>query len=120
MRTSLCFSLMSYGGSYDFFRPFDKEIVSSECKKLNGRIYVNLKPRTYDCRVISERRSPLSRKTAWLMIRDYGRLAGLSVEAHPHMLRHACGFALADQGADTRLIQDYLGHRNIQHTVRYT
>jgi type 1 fimbriae regulatory protein FimB len=69
---------------------------------------------------ISERRSPLSRKTAWLMIRDYGRLAGLPVEAHPHMLRHACGFALADQGADTRLIQDYLGHRNIQHTVRYT
>jgi type 1 fimbriae regulatory protein FimB len=36
------------------------------------------------------------------------------------MLRHACGYALADQGADTRLIQDYLGHRNIQHTVRYT
>ncbi len=34
--------------------------------------------------------------------------------------RHACGYALADQGADTRLIQDYLGHRNIQHTVRYT
>jgi type 1 fimbriae regulatory protein FimB len=42
------------------------------------------------------------------MIRDYGRLAGLPVKAHPHMLRHACGFALADQGADTRLIQDYL------------
>ena len=36
------------------------------------------------------------------------------------MLRHAYGFALADQGADKRLIQDYLGHRNIQHTVRYT
>ena len=35
------------------------------------------------------------------------------------MLRHGCGFALADQGADTRLIQDFLGHRNIQHTVRY-
>ena len=69
---------------------------------------------------ISERRSPLSRQTAWLMIRDYGRLAGLPVEAHPHMLRHACGFALADQGADTWLIQDYVGHRNIQHIVRYT
>jgi len=39
---------------------------------------------------------------------------------HPHMLRHACGYALADQGADTRLIQDYLGHRSIQHIVRYT
>ncbi len=78
-----------------------------------------MKPDT-DAFFISERRSPLSRKTAWLMIRDYGRRAGLPVEAHPHMLRHACGFALADQGADTRLIQDYLGHRNIQHTVRYT
>jgi type 1 fimbriae regulatory protein FimB len=73
-----------------------------------------------DAFFVSERRGPLSRKTAWLMIRDYGRLAGLSIEAHPHMLRHACGFALADQGADTRLIQDYLGHRNIQHTVKYT
>ena len=46
--------------------------------------------------------------------------ASLPLLAHPHMLRHACGFALADQGEDTRLIQDYLGHRNIQHTVRYT
>jgi type 1 fimbriae regulatory protein FimB len=44
----------------------------------------------------------------------------LPFPAHPQMLRHACGFALADRGADTRLIQDYLGHRNIQHTVRYT
>jgi type 1 fimbriae regulatory protein FimB len=69
---------------------------------------------------ISERRGALSRKTAWLAIRRYGEAAELEIAAHPHMLRHACGFALADQGADTRLIQDYLGHRNIQHTVRYT
>ena len=69
---------------------------------------------------ISERRTPLSRKTAWLFIRRYGEAADLEIAAHPHMLRHACGFSLADQGADTRLIQDYLGHRNIQHTVRYT
>lgn len=69
---------------------------------------------------VSERRGALSRKTAWVAIRDYGEIAGLAIAAHPHMLRHACGFALADQGADTRLIQDYLGHRNIQHTVRYT
>ena len=73
-----------------------------------------------DAFFLSERRSPLSRKTAWMMIRDYGRAAGLSVEVHPHMLRHACGFALADPGADTRLMQDYLGHRNMQHTVMYT
>ena len=47
-----------------------------------------------------------------------GRPAGL--QAHPHMLRHACGFALANKGHDTRALQAYLGHRNIQHTVRYT
>jgi type 1 fimbriae regulatory protein FimB len=46
--------------------------------------------------------------------------ASLPLLAHPHMLRHACGFALADQSADTRLMQDYFGHRNIQHTVKYT
>ena len=77
---------------------------------------------------VSERRSLLSRKTVWVAVRDYGKKAGLSLPSYPHMLRHeysranrhACGFALADQGADTRLIQDYLGHRNIQHTVRYT
>ena len=41
-------------------------------------------------------------------------------KAHPHMFRHACGFQLANQGTDTRTLQAYLGHRNIQHTVRYT
>ena len=69
---------------------------------------------------LSARGTALSRKTFWALLRRYGELAKLSLPPHPHMLRHACGFALADQGADTRLIQDYLGHRNIQHTVRYT
>jgi type 1 fimbriae regulatory protein FimB len=69
---------------------------------------------------LSERRKPLHRSTVNLMLHKYGEKARLPVGVHPHMLRHACGFALADQGADTRLIQDYLGHRNIQHTVRYT
>jgi type 1 fimbriae regulatory protein FimB len=69
---------------------------------------------------VSEQLRPLHRSTVNLALKKYGELAALSVAVHPHMLRHACGFALADQGADTRLIQDYLGHRNIQHTVRYT
>ena len=73
-----------------------------------------------DVLFLSERRQPLNRRTVWSLVRFYGKLAGLGVDVHPHMLRHACGFALADQGADTRLIQDYLGHRNIQHTVLYT
>ena len=46
--------------------------------------------------------------------------AGFEFKAHPHMLRHACGFALANKGHDTRSLQAYLGHKNIQHTVRYT
>jgi type 1 fimbriae regulatory protein FimB len=73
-----------------------------------------------DCFFVSERGGPLTRQQVYYLVKRYGELAGLPVPAHPHMLRHACGYALADQGADTRLIQDYLGHRAIQHTVRYT
>ena len=47
-------------------------------------------------------------------------VAKLAFKPHPHMLRHACGYALANKGHDTRALQAYLGHRNIQHTVRYT
>jgi site-specific recombinase XerD len=50
------------------------------------------------------------------MIERAGKVAKLSFKAHPHMLRHACGYALDD----TRALQAYLGHKNIQHTVRYT
>jgi len=57
--------------------------------------------------------------TAWLTIGKYGDLTGLELRTHPHQVRHACGLALADQGADTRLIQDYVGHRDIRHTVIY-
>ena len=54
------------------------------------------------------------------MIERAGADAKLGFKAHPHMLRHACGYALANKGHDTRALQAYLGHRNIQHTVRYT
>jgi site-specific recombinase XerD len=49
-----------------------------------------------------------------------GERAGQSFPVHPHMLRHGCGFALANAGHDTRALQAWLGHKNIQHTVRYT
>ncbi|HHA2250326.1 TPA: tyrosine-type recombinase/integrase, partial [Enterobacter ludwigii] len=68
----------------------------------------------------SRRGGPLTRQRIYNLIQELGEKAGLSLCSHPHMLRHACGFALADRGIDTRLIQDYLGHRNIRHTVRYT
>ncbi|MEH1787145.1 MAG: tyrosine-type recombinase/integrase [Nostoc sp.] len=49
-----------------------------------------------------------------------GDAANLPIKVHPHMMRHSCGYFLADQGRPTRDIQAYLGHTNIQHTVRYT
>ncbi|SBL72481.1 type 1 fimbriae regulatory protein FimE [Raoultella ornithinolytica] len=69
---------------------------------------------------ISRRGTQLSRQQAYRIIRSAGEEAGTATHTHPHMLRHACGYELAERGTDTRLIQDYLGHRNIRHTVRYT
>jgi site-specific recombinase XerD len=69
---------------------------------------------------ISERRQPLSRKTVWAIIRRCGTIAGLTRLTHPQMLRHGCGYALAAQKAETRVIQQYLGHRYFLHTLKYT
>jgi type 1 fimbriae regulatory protein FimB/type 1 fimbriae regulatory protein FimE len=68
----------------------------------------------------SERGAPFSAAGFARMVERAGMKANLGFKAHPHMLRHACGFALANKGHDTRALQAYLGHRNIQHTVRYT
>lgn len=76
--------------------------------------------RQSDLLLISERGTSLSRKQAWHIIKKCGERSAIGVSSHPHMLRHACGYTLANEGADTRLIQDYLGHRNIRHTVHYT
>ena len=68
----------------------------------------------------SERGSPFTTAGFARMVERAGEAAKLGFKAHPHMLRHACGFALANKGHDTRALQAYLGHSNIQHTVRYT
>ena len=68
----------------------------------------------------SERGAPFSTAGFARMVERLGAEARLGFKAHPHMLRHACGYALANKGHDTRALQAYLGHRNIQHTVRYT
>lgn len=67
-----------------------------------------------------ERKGPLTSAAVRKTISRTGQAAGLPFPIHPHMLRHACGFKLANEGHDTRAIQQYLGHRNITHTVRYT
>lgn len=69
---------------------------------------------------VSERGAAMASATARGIIERAGVKAGLPFPIHPHMLRHACGFYLAASGHDTRAIQAYLGHKNIQHTVRYT
>jgi type 1 fimbriae regulatory protein FimB/type 1 fimbriae regulatory protein FimE len=68
----------------------------------------------------SERGTPFTTAGFARMIERAGVEAKFGFKPHPHMLRHACGYALANRGHDTRALQAYLGHKNIQHTVRYT
>lgn len=68
---------------------------------------------------ISERQQPLTRQAVNYIVATAGDRAGLG-HVNPHMLRHSCGFALANRGHDLRLIQDYLGHRDPRHTAHYT
>lgn len=66
------------------------------------------------------RHTPLSQRSISHIVRQGGILAGFEFGVHAHLLRHACGYYLANKGIDTRTIQDYLGHANIQNTIRYT
>jgi integrase len=68
----------------------------------------------------SERGSPFTTAGFARLVERAGAAAGFKFKAHPHMLRHATGYALASKGHDTRALQAYLGHKNIQHTVKYT
>lgn len=65
-------------------------------------------------------RGPLTRQAVNYLVREIGIRAKLPFAVNPHMLRHSTGFYLANKGFDTRLVQDYLGHKNISHTVKYT
>jgi type 1 fimbriae regulatory protein FimB len=69
---------------------------------------------------LSERGEALDRRQVNVMLAKCGERACLSVHPHPHMLRHACGYSLANAGHDTRAIQTYLGHRSITSTTIYT
>jgi len=69
---------------------------------------------------LTERKGPLTASSVRKIVARAGRNAGIPFPVHPHMLRHACGYKLANDGHDTRAIQQYLGHKNITHTVRYT
>jgi len=68
----------------------------------------------------SERGTPFTKRGFQAMLKRAGDATKFDMKIHPHMLRHACGFKLANDAVDTRTIQAYLGHKSIQHTVRYT
>ena len=69
---------------------------------------------------VTERHGPLTDSAVRKIVARAGKKAGIEFPIHPHMLRHGTGYKLANDGHDTRAIQQYLGHKNIQHTVRYT
>lgn len=69
---------------------------------------------------LSERGESLDRRQVNYLLKRYGETARLGFTPHPHQLRHACGYALANAGHDTRAIQTYMGHRSIQSTTIYT
>ena len=69
---------------------------------------------------VTERKGPLTAANVRKIVARAGEKAALGMPIHPHMLRHSTGYKLANDGHDTRAIQHYLGHKNIQHTVRYT
>jgi len=68
----------------------------------------------------TERGGPMTTPTVRKMVARAGEVGKLSFPIHPHMLRHACGYKLENDGHDTRALQHYLGHKSIQHTTRYT
>jgi site-specific recombinase XerD len=67
----------------------------------------------------SERGSPFTPSGFAKLLARVGDEAKIGFKVHPHMLRHACGYALANKGIDTRTLQAYLGHRSINSTTRY-
>ena len=98
--------------------PSTHPIIGDELRKLR-RLQREQEPKSPFV-FTSERGSPFTTAGFARMIERAGEEARLGFKTHPHMLRHACGFALAAKGHDTRALQAYLGHKNIQYTVRYT
>src|SRR4051794_38510859 len=99
-------------------RPSVHTVCSSELRALRRLQREQAPPSPY--LFTTERRGPMTPATFRKLLTMIGEAAEFPFPVHPHMLRHACGFALAHARHDTRSIQEWLGHRNIQHTTRYT
>jgi site-specific recombinase XerD len=103
-------------------RPSRQERQAERAPRRRGASVAGAAPAvTYSAFVfVTERGGPFTPDAVNRLIKRIGERAGLAFPVHAHMLRHACGYALANAGHDTRRIQDWLGHRSIAHTVRYT
>lgn len=99
-------------GSHDSVHTLDRDEISA-LRKLRAD---STSPFVF----VSERGGPLSPDMIARIVERAGEAAKLGFHVHPHMLRHATGYALANEGTDTRLIQDFMGHASIANTVRYT
>ena len=95
----------------------EQPIAEDELRAI--RRWLALREDTLPWLFVSERKQPLTRQAVNYIVARAGKQAKLG-HVHPHMLRHSCGFALANKGHDLRLIQDYLGHRDPRHTAHYT
>jgi site-specific recombinase XerD len=97
-------------------------IVTSFAGRYGAGEATNSTAQTRNCsfRRLAQRGGPFTPDAVNRLIKRIGERAGFDFLVHAHMLRHGCGYALANAGHDTRAIQDWLGHRSIQHTVRYT
>jgi len=102
-------------GSKSSVHPMKKDEI-----RAIGQVLADREADARDYLFASERGARLTRNGFWRIVSEAGKRAGLPVKAYAHMLRHSTGYYLANKGCDLRLIQDYLGHVQIQNTVRYT
>lgn len=102
-------------GSRSSLHPMKPDEVAALERVLRER-----KMQTTDYVFRSERAAKMSRSAFWRIVSKAGARAGLPVKTYAHLLRHSCGYFVANKGCDLRLIQDYLGHKQIQNTLRYT
>jgi site-specific recombinase XerD len=96
----------------------NQQIEGDELRAI--RAWLRIRGRTNSPYLFLSERGPMTRQAINYLVLEICQRAGLPIRVHPHQLRHSTGFFLADRGCDTRLIQDYLGHRNIRHTQIYT
>jgi type 1 fimbriae regulatory protein FimB len=102
--------------------PTTHPIAPDELKALKAwlRVREGYKGSEGESVFLSERGEALDRKQVNYLLARYGEAAGFTFKPHPHQLRHACGYSLANAGHDTRAIQTYMGHRSITSTTIYT